>query len=174
MAHKVKCAICGVTFDRDVVQAVKHNGNRFSHYTCEPDKELVPLPEKSKEDLDLQELKNYINNLYGKKCNWALINKQIKDYHSNNNYTYKGMMNTLYWFYEVKHNSPADSNGGIGIIPFTYDNAKEYFHSLYLAKMKNDNKDINSYTPKEVVVTIKNPHSKKPVIKMFDMDWEEE
>ena len=59
MAHKVKCAICGVTFDRDVVQAVKHNGNRFSHYTCEPDKELVPLPEKSKEDLDLQELKDY-------------------------------------------------------------------------------------------------------------------
>ena len=155
MAHKVKCAICGVTFDRDVVQAVKHNGNRFSHYTCEPDKELVPLPEKSKEDLDLQELKNYINNLYGKKCNWDLINKQIKDY-------------------EVKHNSPADSNGGIGIIPFTYDNAKEYFHSLYLAKMKNDNKDINSYTPREVVVTIKNPHSKKPVIKLFDMDWEEE
>ena len=83
-------------------------------------------------------------------------------------------MNTLFWFYEVKHNSPADSNGGIGIIPFTYDNAKEYFHSLYLAKMKNDNKDINSYTPKEVVVTIKNPHSKKPVIKLFDMDWEEE
>lgn len=172
--HKVKCAICGQTFDRDVIQAVKHSANRYSHYDCEPDKELVPLPEVSQDAKDLQALKDYIKNLYGDKCNWALVNKQIKDFHANQGMTYKGMINTLYWFYEVSKNSVSNSNGGIGIIPFAYQGAKDYFYKLYSANQKNADKDINNYLPKERVITIHNPRRETPFVKLFDMDWEEE
>ena len=174
MAHMVKCAICGVQFNRDIVQAVKHSAARYSHYKCEPDKELVPLPEVSKDTKELQELKDYIKELYKDKCNWALVNKQIKDFHSNKGYTYKGMINTLYWFYGVQKNSVEKSNGGIGIIPFAYNDAKNYFYNLYAANQKNADKDINNYLPKERIVIIQNPRSETPFVKLFDMDWEEE
>ena len=52
MSHMVTCQICKVRFDRDKIQAVRHNGRLYSHYTCEPDKELVPLPEPKDKDLN--------------------------------------------------------------------------------------------------------------------------
>jgi UDP-N-acetylmuramyl pentapeptide synthase len=53
------------------------------------------------------------------------------------NYTYSGMLKTLVWWYEVKGNTTEKSNEGIGIIPFIYKNACDYYYALYLANLAN-------------------------------------
>ena len=40
---------------------------------------------------------------------------------------YRGQLLTLKYFYEVKHNSTKKSNGSIGIIPFVFSEAENYY-----------------------------------------------
>jgi hypothetical protein len=46
------------------------------------------------------------------------------------NYTYSGIHRSLEYFYEVKGNSLDKANGGIGIVPFVYQDAYNYYYSL--------------------------------------------
>lgn len=114
IAHPVICAICGKRFDRDSVQAVKHGARRYSHYACEPNGELVPLVKKEK-DPDLVKLEDYIKQKFGNNANWAAINKQIKTYTEQNDYSFSGILKSLVWFYDIKSNSIEKSNGTIGM-----------------------------------------------------------
>jgi hypothetical protein len=172
MGHVVKCAICGESFDRDKIQAVIHGSRRYSHYECEPDKELVPLPEK-KEDPELKALKDYINNLMGKKCNWAMIMKQIREFKEEKKYTYSGMLKSLIYFYEIKNGSINKSLGAIGIIPFVYNDAYNYYYNLYIAKQNiNENNITKENSIKEITIDL--PISKPKEKKKFNfMDMED-
>ena len=80
--HKVKCTVCGCTFDRDKVQAVKSGARRYAHLTCMPNGEIVPLG-ASGEDPELIQLKDYIKQLLGDSYVPARVNKQIREYKSN-------------------------------------------------------------------------------------------
>ena len=44
------------------------------------------------------------------------------------------MLKTLYWWYEIKGNSIDLAQGGIGIIPFIYEDALKYYYSIYMAQ----------------------------------------
>ena len=174
MSHIVKCAICGKQFDRDKIQAVDHGSRRYSHYTCEPDKELVPMPDpppkKEKkvaaEDPDLVELKDYIALKYGEKANWPLITRQIKDFHDNKNYTYSGMLKSLVYFYDVKGNTIEKSNGGIGIIDYQYKDAYNYYLSIFMARQNSQDVEF-----KPVVKEYTIPIPKARGIKNKLLDW---
>ena len=174
MAHNVICAICGRQFDRDKIQAVKHGARRYSHFDCEPDGEIVPLPpkkepkEKTEEEIQLDQLKDYIASKYGSRANWALINKQIKTFHEVNKYSYSGMLKSLMYFLEVKGNTVEKSNGGIGIIEYCYQDAYNYYLSIYLAQQSND----IAYVPmiKEYVI----PIPKARGIKNRLLNWSKE
>lgn len=161
MAHLVICTVCGKKFNRDVVQAVKSGARRYAHYDCFPSGELVPLPESSKENPDLIKLKEYINQKYGKTANWALINKQIKVFTTENGYSLSGILKSLVYFYDIKHNSVEQSNGGIGIVPFCYQTAYEYYYSLFIAEHQNEGKDIKEVTSKVREITIPLPKIEK-------------
>lgn len=166
MAHYCICPKCNVRFDRDKVQAVKVAARRYGHLTCYPDNtDLMPLAVKvSKDDEGYSELKDYINNLYGKKANWAMITKQIKDYHKNYDYSYSGILKTLKYFYEVQNHSIEDSNGGIGIVPYTYDAAYDYYYKIYLGQQVNQTAEIKKEVV-EVTVDLSAPRKRK--IKLF-------
>ncbi len=166
--HLVKCAICGESFDTNQIQAVKHGARRYSHATCEPNnKDFIPMEVKEvkQEDKDLANLKDYIKKLYGDKANWVLITKQIKDFQQNYNYTLSGILKSLVWFYEIKGNSPEKSNGGIGIVPFAYKDAYNYYYDLFVAQNTNVNKNVIAITSKEREITIKPPE--RPIKKRF-------
>ena len=175
MAHVVICSVCGCKFDRDKIQAVKSGARRYAHYDCLPTGELVPLPEKPAEDPDLTKLKDYINEKYGKAANWALINKQIKTYTTENNYSLSGILKSLVYFYDIKHNSVEQSNGGIGIVPFCYQAAYDYYYSLFIAQNQNDNKDIKKVTSKVREITIPLPKiiKEKRLFKILNEEIEE-
>jgi hypothetical protein len=168
MAHMVKCTVCGESFDRDKIQAVKSGARRYAHYTCLPEGELVPLP-NAVVDQDLVDLENYIKNLLGDDYNPARVKKQIKDYKTEYNYSYSGMLKALVWFYEVKGNSIEKANGGIGILPFVYQDAYNYYYSLYLAQLVNEEKDVNQYKTKVREIVIKSPSVAEKPIKLFDL-----
>ena len=168
MAHMVKCTVCGKSFDRDKVQAVKSGARRYAHYTCLPEGELVPLP-NAVVDQDLVDLENYIKNLVGDDYNPARVKKQIKDYKNEYNYSYSGMLKALVWFYEVKGNSIEKANGGIGILPFVYQDAYNYYYSLYLAQLVNEEKDVNQYKTKVREIVIKSPSVAEKPIRLFDL-----
>ena len=171
VAHPVICSICGKRFDRDVEQAVKTGARRYAHYKCKPDGELVPLAEKPEQNPDLAKLKEYISKKYGDKARWPLINKQIKDYLAKG-YSLSGLLKSLIWFYDIKGNSIEKSNGGIGICEFAYQDAYNYYYSLFLAQSQNANKDIKEYTNKIKEVTIPLPQIKIPK-RFFNLDDDE-
>lgn len=168
MAHMVKCTVCGESFDRDKIQAVKSGARRYAHYTCLPEGELVPLP-NAVVDQDLVDLENYIKNLLGDDYNPARVKKQIKDYKNEYNYSYSGMLKALVWFYEVKGNSIEKANGGIGILPFVYQDAYNYYYSLYLAQLVNEEKDVNQYKTKVREIVIKSPSVAEKPVRLFDL-----
>lgn len=162
MSHYVICAICGKRFDRDKVQAVKHGARRYSHQSCEPSGETVPLPQQ---DSDLTKLEEYIEKLLGKEYNRARVKKQIKDFTEENHYSYSGILKSLVYFYEVKGNSIEKANGGIGIVPFVYQDAYNYYYDLFLAQSRNEKKNVAEITSKTREITIRPPE--RPVTKRF-------
>ena len=172
MGHPVICAVCGKKFDRDLVQAVKFSARRYAHYECKPDGELVPLDLKEA-DPDLIKLKEYIKSLFGDNTNWALVNKQIKKFKDENGYSYSGILKSLIYFFEVKNNPIDKANNSIGIVPFVYKDAYNYYLALYIAQQANENKTINVQVKE---ITIKPPEKQNHLRRIFfDLEgWEEE
>ena len=170
MAHMVKCTICGKQFNRDKIQAVKSGARRYAHYSCLPDGELVPLVDPI--DEDLVKLEEYIENLLGEGYNHARVKKQIKDYRDEYDYSYSGMLKTLIWFYDIKGNPKEKANGGIGIIPFVYKDALNYYYSLYLAQLANEKVEA-TYKPVVKEIEIFSPEVYKKPPKMFNSGEDE-
>lgn len=169
MSHYVICTVCKERFDRDKVQAVKSGARRYAHLTCMPKGELVPLAETN-EDPDLVKLKNYISNLLKEQYVPARVNKQIKEYKEKYNYTYSGMLKALIWFYEVKGHSIDKANGGIGIIPFIYQDAYNYYYSLFMAKNALESSTLKPQLIEVKEITITSPRAKLRPVKLFNLD----
>ena len=68
------------------------------------------------------------------------------------------MLKTLKWYYEKEGNSLEKSNGSIGIVPYIYNKALNYYYSLYQAQLVNKEKDLKAYmAPKERLIRIESP-----------------
>ena len=167
MSHYVKCPKCVFTFDRDIIQAVRINGRRYGHAKCYPDNNnFVPLVEKKISEE--QKIKNYAKSILKEQYVAARVNKQIKDFLAEG-YTASGILKTLIYWYEIKHNDISKAMGGIGIVPYVYKQALDYYYNLYLAEMANVDKDIDEYRPKEIFISIDLPKKEKE-LKL----WEDE
>ena len=164
--HMVRCSTCGATFDRGSVQAVMTGARRYAHLTCDPDNpKLVPL-EVKEQNPDLIKLKEYISKTYGDKANWALINRQIKTFTAEKGYSLSGILKSLMYFYEIKGNNISGSNGGIGIIEYCYQDAYNYFYSLFIAQQANKDKVLQTEVKE---ISIKPPKPKGTKKKFFDL-----
>ena len=95
-----------------------------------------------------------------------LTAKYIKEY----NYSYSGIARTLIYFYEIKKNPVDKSNGSIGIVPYIYNEAYNYYLALFNAQKVNNNVEYKT-SVKEI--TIHAPKYKKKLPKLFDLDFEE-
>ena len=81
------------------------------------------------------------------------------------------MQKSLIYFYEVKHNKIEDSNGGIGIIEYVYEEARQYYYAIFVAQNQNENK---SFITKIKEYIIKPPKSKSNKRKELNWGIEEE
>lgn len=171
--HMVICTVCGERFDRDKVQAVKTSARRYAHLRCKPDGEKVPLANEIVDE-DLQKLEEYIKYILNESYINARVRKQIKDFREEYGYSYSGILKSLIYFYEVKGNPKEKANGGIGIVPFIYKDAYNYYFDLFKAQNQNQLKDVISFTSKTKEITIKPPCVYIPPKKLFNLDDKEE
>lgn len=155
--HNVKCFYCGKTFDRDKLPFAPVGARRYAHLECS----LAAEDKKSKEEKDKEELEEYIKFLLKEDFISPRVRKQIKTFVEEYNYTYSGMKKALVYFYEVKGNDPAKANGGIGILPYCYNQARDYYYSIWAAQQRNEDKVIVEYVPKVVEVRIPPPQLKR-------------
>ena len=114
----------------------------------------------NKEDLDKMKLEQYINKLFHTDYVDPRIQKQIKNYIKEYNFTYSGILKSLVYFYEVKQNPVEKSNDGIGIVPWVYKQAFNYYYAIWLAQQKNTDKSVENYIPKETEIIIPRPKPK--------------
>lgn len=164
--HVVKCAVCGESFDLNSIQGVRATKTRYAHQKCFPKGELVPMVGSTVKNPDEKALNDYISKLYGKKANWVLIKKQIKEY-LGMGYSLKGIKTTLIYFYEVKGNDVEKSNGGIGIVPYIYQEAYDYYYNIWETQQRAAQgvEKLANSSSKEV--TIKAPQPQRPPHKLF-------
>lgn len=169
MAHIVTCTVCKQQFDRDKIEAVKMSARRYAHATCvlkqgsleeQAQAERI-LAEQAKQEKDLIALEEYIKKKFGVEDDVALIirtRQQIKTFRDEYKYTYSGILKSLIYFYEIKGNKIDKSNGGIGIVPYVYDEAKTYYQRLWKTHQINQAKPIEQYiTPPQRIVKIAIP-----------------
>lgn len=93
--------------------------------------------DKTKEQKDKEALEAYIMKLFNTKTVPIRAQQQIKQFSKENSFTYSGMLKSLKYFYEVKGGSLEKANGGIGIIPWVYDKAYNYYYAIWLAEQEN-------------------------------------
>lgn len=139
--HMVKCLYCGQIFDTNVEPFIKPNARRYAHATCAKTAE----ENRTQEEKDKQELEMYIKDLFGISSISVKIKKQMETFRKDNNYTYSGMRKTLKYFFEIRNNSIEKANGGIGIIPYVYDEAFSYWRALWEAKQRNQGIEVQKY-----------------------------
>lgn len=138
--HMVKCYYCKETFDANTEPYVKPSERRYAHKACAEKAKA----EEDQEKKDKESLENYIKELFGITNLTPKIRAQMNSYRSKN-YTYTGMLKTLKYFYEVRGNSIEKAEGGIGIIPWVYDEAFTYWVAIWEAKQKHENIEMDKF-----------------------------
>lgn len=162
--HKVKCKYCSQIFDRDCVPFKQISERRYAHLTCA----IAAENEKTQAEKDKEELEKYIMELLGEKYISPKVRKQLNTYVENYGFTYSGMKKALVYFYEVKGNDKKKANNGVGIIPYCYKDAYNYYYALWLANQKNEGKVITDYKPQVIEVRITPPQLKPRKRRLFN------
>ena len=170
MAHKVTCVYCKKIFDRDKFPFSQVSNRRYAHKEC-ADRAAANLKQEEK---DRQDLYEYLNVLFKGDYNYALVNKNIKTFIEENGYTYSGIKKALVYFYEVKGNSIEKANKSIGIVPYIYKDAYNYYYAIWETNQKNQHKLTEKYVPVETIVRIPIPERKIKKRKLFSFLDEEE
>ena len=124
--------------------------------------------EKSQAEKDKEDLEKYIMELLEEEYISPKVRKQLAAYVEQYNFTYSGMKKALIYFYEVKGNDKKKANGGIGIIPYCYRDAYNYYYSLWIANQKNEGKVIIDYKPQTREVRIPPPQLKPRKRRFFN------
>ena len=162
----VTCIYCKKSFNKSEEPFKVFSNGKYAHQSCF---EL----EQSRELTDQEKLEKYIMQLFGSDYVYAKIKKQINDYVTNHGYTYSGIHKALVYYYEVKGNrfDEGKAQGGIGIVPFVYQNAYNYYYAIWEAQQKQQNiSDVASvevYIPKTTEVRIPVPQRKERKRQLF-------
>ena len=170
MAQKamVKCFYCGLSFDRNSESFTKPRANRYAHAACDQQANA----NKTQEERDYEQLVEYIKHLFGNPN--PRVWKQLKEFKDVYGYTYSGMYKTLVWWFELKHGDIDKANGGIGIIPYIYEQASQYYYALYLAQIANQDKDVEHLQVHVREFFIEPPQIEKQAPRLFKFKEDEE
>ena len=162
VVHMVKCPYCGLSFNRDKEPFVKVSARRYAHQKCAENQDSAVLQEEKDKDQFFQCVKN----IYGPEYNYVMINKQALNFIKQYGYTWSGMTGCLHWFYNINHGNLEEGHGGIGIIPYIYEDVKKYYQQRYLTENKNKNKKMRRQV---IEFTIVPPKPTKPAPRLLDL-----
>ena len=164
----VICAYCKKPMSKKDEDCVMISNNKYVHKACQ---EL----EEKREKTDKEQLEDYIKDLFQISYIDPRVKGQIKKYIDEYNYTYSGIRKALIYHYEIKGGDKSKANGGIGIVPYVYQNAYEYHYNLWLAQQKNKDVEVTLYAPKVKEIVIPRPQRKVKKRQLFTfLDEDEE
>ena len=172
-AHMVKCLYCGKMFDaqedgKDTVW-FKPRKNRYAHIECGKQQEAT----MTQEEKDYDKLYRYVKDNQKENFDYVKFKKIVEAWHKEYNFTYNGMYYTLVYFYEVRKNSKQKFiDGSIGIIPFCYKDAQNYYYNIYIASQRAGTGSYDA--TKERIVEIEPPTAKQKMPKLFNLDMEDD
>lgn len=158
-------------FNTEKEKFIELSPRKYLHEKC---KHLYDN-QKSKEERDLTDLEEYIKKLFNEDSISEKHKRQINEFKKTYGYTYSGMLRSLKYFFEKKGNPIEKARGSIGIIPYIYTEAGEYYTALWNANQINKDKNIQSFKPQEVIVSIASPKKRKLKSNLFSfLDKEDE
>lgn len=102
---------------------------------------------------DKAEVAEYIKQLFHQevsKRNWILLEEYRKK-----GITYKQTLQTLQYFYDIKHNPVSKANGSIGIVLCVYEEAKEYYTRIKQQQEKIANSLQRQLDKPTIIIDIK-------------------
>lgn len=178
---QVKCPQCGKSFYReDGIEDVDwvHIKNRYWHKDCYTIylefRKTVGVKDVLDDDRWFQELKDYLwFDVQLPEIDFKLIAKQWGTF-LKQGYTAKGMYLTLRYFYDVKKGDKEKANGGIGIIPFIYKDAENYWraHNQHMETLMTqiiEQRRLKEQSESaQQIINIEK--KKKKIIKVVDLD----
>lgn len=170
MAKLVKCYYCGEMFDRETEEFGKPTSNRYAHKHCYDKAQS----EKTQDEKDYEALTQYIKKKFNMNVISAKVIRQISDYKKQFNFTYSGMLKALIWWFDVKKNTLEATNGGIGILPYIYNDAKTYYYGLWMAQNINSEKDLANFHIRTEEIEISSPRRYVQPPRLFDIERESE
>ena len=147
---EVSCKYCKKRFRKSETEYIQITNSQYAHVSCA---EL----ESKREKTDAEKLDDYIMKLFGVDYVPPRAKKQINDYISEYNYTYSGMLKALIYFYEIRGGDVEQAHESVGIIPYIYKDAYNYYYNLWQAQQRNEYKTISQYKPSVVEVHILPP-----------------
>ena len=161
MAKLPTCPYCGKEIQKN--EPLKKIKNKSYHLCCYQKycDEIYKNTSTTDINESQQELYNYICQLFNIKELTPYLNNQLQKIFKENNFTYNGVLYSLKYWYEIKDN-PIDIKYGIGIVPFVYDEAKQFYIKKSILWEKNANFEGN-IQQKTVKVSSKR-HKVKPLI----------
>ena len=164
----VVCAFCKKPLSKKEPNCVMIDNNKYVHRECQ-------ALEEKREKTDKEQLEEYIKELFGTTYIDPRVRNQIKKFVEDYNYTYSGIRKALIYHYELIGGDKSIANGGIGIVPYVYQNAYEYHYNLWLAQQKNKDVEVELYTPKIKEIVIPRPErkvKKRPLFSFLDEEVE--
>ncbi len=172
-AHMVKCLYCGKMFDaqEDGKNTIwfKPRKNRYAHIECGKQHEA----EKTQDEKDYEQLYFYVKENQKENFYYVKFKKIVEAWQKDYGFTFNGMYYTLIYFYEVKKNSKEKFiNGSIGIIPFCYKDAQNYYYNIYIASQRAGTGSYDA--TKRRIVEIEPPVARPKPIKLFNLDMEDD
>lgn len=157
----VKCYYCEEKFDNEKEDYVKPNTNRYAHKECYK-REYV------EDEFWIEEIYSYFNSI-NFNYNYQLVETQRKNF-INKKCTNKGIYLSLRYFYDVKKGDKTRANGGIGIVPYVYEEAKKYFF-IQEKKRKDFEKMIDDQVEKKIkTILVKNRPERNKERKQINLE----
>jgi len=163
MANKVKCPVCEKRFYKEEVDFVK-KGRRYYHKECVEEQAEV---DEANSVINHENMIEIIKEIFDIKYPSPRILKQIKDY-GKKGYTYFGIWKTLEYWFILEGNSTKKAHGGIGIVPYVYEDA-----SIYYKKIKESKESGNQKLNKEQHKVVIGRPDKKSVFEKRKIDMKE-
>lgn len=163
----VSCGGCNIKFNR-AAEGSEFIKGKWYHKNCARIK---------KEKILLDE---YICKLFQLKAVGPSNNKLVKDYVEKRGYSYNGIYKALQYYYEVKKHNTDKAEERIGIVPFVYNDAQEYY-SIIESMVDRRGKKVITDEPVEIKIHIDNsptPVKQRPtkatnneLNDLFDEEW---
>lgn len=161
----VVCIYCKKPMSKKDEDCVMVTNGKYAHQAC---KHL----EDTREKTDQEKLELYIQKIFGTTFIPPRITKQINTFVTEYGYTYSGIQKTLYYYLNIKKGNFDIAYESIGIVPYVYNDALNYYLALWIAKQNNENKVIKK--PEVKVVKAYKPEARIKKRKLFTFLDEEE